>query len=503
MAASLSGLTFQGHLQPPEGQPYSLTYAFGASLGPTLPPEARKERAQLGWPVVGITVLSAQCSIPSLGLKDEEVLVTLDPTAADGSRRLLLQSTQRPELGLTVLRLSQKGDTLLGGDETWSQGDPPIIQAWQGGQAPSKNAEVTVTRPVVMETSGYPPKPAESLPELRARLPVAPGTAARARTPSPGSPIACGEGGGVLPVGDLAPSAQPADAVRFKAVEGGVGRSAGGTSTTKHRVAPTRRQERPDLAVAEGGAVADPAELDRQILKSEQDGCERLVAAASHGDLPELRQLIARYGPTRRAPAGAGPNGRHEGWTPLAAAADRGRTDAIAVLLEKRSDPDSKDDEGWTPLMRAVDNERLDVVEQLLNARASAQTEAGKDGITPLMLAAAGAHPSSCSSLLKAGALKEASDSEGRRAVHYAARGGRGGALVALLEAKAKLDIRDKEGSTPLILAATAGRTSTVRILLAQRADASAQDPDGRTAKDLALINGQERTVEVLRAGGG
>jgi len=36
---------------------------------------------------------------------------------------------QRPELGLTILTLSKDGRELKGGDESWSHGDTPIIQA--------------------------------------------------------------------------------------------------------------------------------------------------------------------------------------------------------------------------------------------------------------------------------------------------------------------------------------------------------------------------------------
>mmetsp|Transcript_19639 Transcript_19639/g.45743 ORF Transcript_19639/g.45743 Transcript_19639/m.45743 type:complete len:537 (+) Transcript_19639:127-1737(+) len=534
MVESLRGFTFEGHLAPPDGQKCRLSYSFGEDVSRVLPPAVRKERRQLGWSCGdGVALISAKCSIPALGLQNEEVVVTLDPPAADGSTRILLQSTKRPELGLTVLQLSSQGDTLAGGDESWTPGAKPIIQASRGGkgaeeQPPQEEQTAPVAppprvsfpaaaAPQAPQSYGYPSKPEGPPLKARPNLPVAPGAASssgearkdRPRTPSPGSPAARGEGGGVLPVGDLLQmmESSTAGAPKIAAVAGGVGRSAGGTSGKQSaQVAPTRREARPDLAVSEESASAsqmDPAELDRQIIQSEQDSCERLVAAAAHGDLPELRQLIARLGPNRQAPQGAGPNGSHSGWSPLAAAAEKGRTEAMAVLLEKKANVDAKDANGWTPLMHAVENQREEAVADLLKARASVQVEGASEGVTPLMLAAAGAHPSLCSTLLSAGALKEASDSTGRRAVHYAARGGRGGSLMALVEAKAKIDEKDKEGSTPLILAAMAGRTSSVRILLARRADITARNPEGRTAKDLASIWGHDRAAEVLRAAGG
>ena len=48
-------------------------------------------------------------------------------TGSNGSRQILLQSLTRPDLGLTILHLDSKG-LLIGGDESWTPGDTPIIR---------------------------------------------------------------------------------------------------------------------------------------------------------------------------------------------------------------------------------------------------------------------------------------------------------------------------------------------------------------------------------------
>merc|ERR1719401_2721450 len=74
----------------------------------------------------------------------------------DGSRRILLQSLVRPDLGITVLRLEPDGQHLVGGDESWHPGAPPLISAQLRVTSPRAADMLPPGSPV----SAYPSKPA-------------------------------------------------------------------------------------------------------------------------------------------------------------------------------------------------------------------------------------------------------------------------------------------------------------------------------------------------------
>lgn len=226
---------------------------------------------------------------------------------------------------------------------------------------------------------------------------------------------------------------------------------------------------------------------------------ERLVAAAAAGDLGDLRLLLARTSVDCCAP-----EGRFKGQSPLMVASEKGRLEAVELLIEKKASSDSRDASGWTPLMHAIFAQRPDVVKLMLHARANAQAVAETDGkVTPLILAASASRLELVKLLLASGASKEMYDCDGCRPLHHAARRGNGGAVLALIEAKAKIEAQDQQGFTPLLAAVSAGRAECVRLLLSHGANGQAVDFQQRTAKSLATTYEHDRVLKVLAEGGG
>jgi len=188
--------------------------------------------------------------------------------------------------------------------------------------------------------------------------------------------------------------------------------------------------------------------------------------------------------------------------TPLMVAAERGREEALELLLEKAADLELVDSNGWTAVTYAVHGQRPGALNRLLAARANpegAKSTPGSERTTPLMLAAAGARPELCTALLKARARVETRDSNGMRAVHHAAKNGRAGSLVQLVSARALLEEVDRDGNTPLLVASLSGRAACAKFLLGSKANLQAQDPNGLTSAQLAAAFEHEQTLKVLQ----
>eukprot|EP00927_Polykrikos_kofoidii_P060907 TRINITY_DN55805_c0_g1_i1.p1 TRINITY_DN55805_c0_g1~~TRINITY_DN55805_c0_g1_i1.p1 ORF type:complete len:550 (+),score=88.42 TRINITY_DN55805_c0_g1_i1:152-1651(+) len=486
-----------------------------------MPTEVKRQRASMKWPWKnGVTCVAAFCSIPSLGLDNEEIVVSFEQPGADGSQRLLIQSLQRPELGLTILRLEAGGSQLSGGDEDWSPGEPPIIRASRGtptspkaAASPAKKAEVSVgdaraarqarqaqasrvsggRKARILDTDQH--EQGNDNSNIKDSKEVF----SPSRRPSPTrklypdpfsdqpeSDVEAEERRAVVAASVALPKAP---------IEGGIGRSG-----MQHSAPAAARQQgpsdpalpRPDVAA--NMSQQSSAVSDEQLRAGEAESIERLVGAASNGETGDLRLLVARIGPDHLSPPGS----KHAGLTSVMVAAGRGRDEALEFLIEKKADLEIVDPRGWTALMHAISDQRPASVKRLLQARASVGVASAMDGgVTPLMLAANGPRPEICVALLENRAATVATDSDSRQAIHYAARAGRPGALALLLEARATVDSADASGLTPLLTAASAGRDNCVKMLLAARANAETKDADERSAADIA---GAFNFVRVLAA---
>ena len=154
--------------------------------------------------------------------------------------------------------------------------------------------------------------------------------------------------------------------------------------------------------------------------------------------------------------------------TPIHAAALRGHTKILSLLIEHGIDVDYRDGNGYTALHLTSLNGKLEAGQFLLDCEAYIDAR-NRFGDTPLILAA------------NRGFI------EGTR---------------MLLERGAAIDVRGSNGRTALHCAAIAGRTGAVRLLLEHGADVNVRDGSGRTPSQLALRRGNHKIVELLSAYG-
>ncbi len=280
------------------------------------------------------------------------------------------------------------------------------------------------------------------------------------------------------------------------------------------------------------------------VNAAQPDGSTALVLAADRNDL-EVADLLIRakanvnaaneYGATALSVACASGNiamielllgakadpnaALLSGETPLMTAVDKGNIDAARALLEHGADVNVKESRGGqTALMWAVANKDPEIVKllvehgadvrarsngnftpllfaaqqgdvesgrALLQAGADVNESRNKDGMTPLMVAAASGHKEFSVFLLGEGAKPGLMAESGYTALHHAASDEKGAELVkALLDhganpnARTTKDSRQNttsgvslKGATPLFLAASLGNVETVRALVAGGAD--------------------------------
>lgn len=515
----LSGATFDGHLTPPEGPKCKVQYRFGEASEQSLPTAVKRERRKAGWKNDGFVCMQASCSIPALELRDEEVIISIDPAGPDGTCNMLLQSVNRPELGLTVLVLAADRQNLTGGDESWSPGDPPIIRTTRrqgdaprspssarqetAARTPTANAAPAAASAKAGVTFAAEAPPARASTEARAKAtptkaaPVPPKVASAYPTTQLPRPASGAEEDGELQAADVGVWNDQLEGPHAP-IEGGVGRSVmGAAAEVRHAPSKVSASDASLLMQPDAIVGVQVGASDSEIQAAKADNADRLVAAAAAGELGDLKICAARVGVDTAASAGI----RQEGLTPLMAAAAKGRVDTTSWLIEQGAALDAADPQGWTAVMHAIHNQRSDILQLLLRSRASAVVSGADEGVTPLHLAAQKGRPELVNALLATHLppmAREAKDVEGRTAVHVAAKNGRNGSLVAILGAKGRTDARDNDGRTPLFMAAESGRVEAVRILLGQRADVLAQDAIGNTAQVMARTWGHERVLEVL-----
>lgn len=189
------------------------------------------------------------------------------------------------------------------------------------------------------------------------------------------------------------------------------------------------------LALIASGS--DPVPLTARVLDSE------LSKAAATGDVARLRQLIkdgarvnavdewgstamlmsAREGEMDSARvllrARADVEGRGGAMTPLAAAALRGHTQMVQLLLRAGADLNAVGLNDQTPLMNAVKLNRLDTVRVLLKAGARMQvTDRAGDNL--LVVAITEDFPEMLTLLLELGASPDLADANGLSPLYWA-----------------------------------------------------------------------------------
>lgn len=234
----------------------------------------------------------------------------------------------------------------------------------------------------------------------------------------------------------------------------------------------------------------------------------RLVEA---GAVEALREVLDRSEPEWRAADATDESGR----TLLDLAVSLGRADIVQVLLEYGADAD-KPSRGRTPLETAAASGECLIAELLL---ANGATTAGSDAIH--VAAAAGhndvlklllgkpasASPSSSSSASFSSSFTsiDAAGRDGKTPLRLAAEAGRRDAVKALLAAGARADARcGTDGATALHAAARRGDEAVARLLLSHgvAGTATVRDVAGKTAFEIAAEEGHGgRILDFLGLG--
>ncbi|XP_062268931.1 ankycorbin isoform X1 [Platichthys flesus] len=184
---------------------------------------------------------------------------------------------------------------------------------------------------------------------------------------------------------------------------------------------------------------------------------ERLLAAVEHGEAEKVASLLAKKG-------ASAVKLDNEGRSALHAAAARGQTECLSVILSHGAD--------------------------------LSLTDAA--GLNPLHLAAKHNHTECCKKLIQSKSPTDAVDSSGKTALHHAAASGNIQTVQLLCELKCPINLKDADGFTSLLLAAKHAPAEVCCTLLDCGAEINVSDNSGRTALMFASESNTASVVEVL-----
>ncbi|XP_067125162.1 serine/threonine-protein phosphatase 6 regulatory ankyrin repeat subunit B-like [Centruroides vittatus] len=213
------------------------------------------------------------------------------------------------------------------------------------------------------------------------------------------------------------------------------------------------------------------------IFLRTKDG-DTLMHIASKAGYPNTAMIFMKKGVPLHMPNKAGAKCLHT-------AALGGHVDVVRTLLQKGEQVDAKTNDNFTALHIAVQANQPQVVEILLGYGAQVQIKAGKEGETPLHIAARVNKGLRCSELLlKSGAEVNARQETGETPIHVAAKHGHLDTVMLLLSDGAGIDIKTQNGETPLHVAVKNCHFPVARSLL--------EHWQGKHSKDsVSLVNQQ------------
>ena len=220
------------------------------------------------------------------------------------------------------------------------------------------------------------------------------------------------------------------------------------------RTTPVRRRPQAENAIQktrqrlqESGVVDAPLEEPAPPAKA--------AIAVKFGQVDELRKQLSK---------GVNEAQRNQ---LLNLAARHGQVEVMGVLVEAGASPTATDKRGRTPLMAAVQSRKPEAIRFLIDNGADVNARDQLQGTALVRAAGSFGDLESVQVLLSAGAEVNVQDKNGMTPLMWAARWGDAPRVLALVEAGATVTVRDNSGKTALDWARSRGgrAAETIEIL--------------------------------------
>ena len=171
--------------------------------------------------------------------------------------------------------------------------------------------------------------------------------------------------------------------------------------------------------------------------------------------------------------------------------------EAARGLLSAGINPNVPNQKGVTPISAAAHKGSTTIIQLLVDAGASVNA-INSTGSTALIQASHFGHLNAVKLLLKYGSIADFANSKGTTALMRASQEGYVDIVVTLLDAKSEVNRKNNEGMNSLMLASQRGHEKVVLVLVKYGAAMDEQTSQGSTALMLACKRGHESVVEVL-----
>jgi len=178
-------------------------------------------------------------------------------------------------------------------------------------------------------------------------------------------------------------------------------------------------------------------------------------------------------------------------------AVQRDNRGAVASLLQRGFDPNTRDPKGQVALFLALQSGNLGVAEALFASPDLQVNMLNSVGESALMMTALKGDLGWCQRLLDRGAQV---NQPGWSPLHYAASGPEVKTVRLLLDRGARIDAESPNRSTPLMMAARYGSEESVALLLERGANVKLTNDLNQSAADFARLGGRESLAARLES---